>query len=265
MMHGTRAHAMAMRELPEVRTVVPLLPELKLTPHFDAMLPKNATVSLNLMMAPLKRHEHLRQPSAALAEAYTQVLRARCEEDEAWRARPSCTRSPPLGVVAAGDDLLVAAQLSPDDAHAVAQLLAEQAEVHWVEPHPEYRVMNQPGAQIVQAGSTALDGTGTVVQQTPIWDMGIHGEEEIIGCGDSGLDTCAAPLLSCSHPPPPFHSTPHAAFDPAPSPRPRPSAPRRLDAPLRPTPSLHSPPLSTLSRNEIWSTGPGRYPICFIM
>ena len=220
MMHGTRAHAMAMRELPEVRKVVPLLPELKLTPHFDAMLPKNATVSLNLMMAPLKRHEHLRQPSPELAQAYTKVLRTRCEKDEEWRARPSCTRSPPLEVVSAGDDLLVAAQLAPEDAHAVAELLAEQAEVHWVEPHPEYRVMNLPGSQIVQAGSTTLNGDGQVIAQNPIWDMGIHGEEEIIGCGDSGLDTCAAPPPSCPSQPP--HPPPHPHPNPPTTPPPRP-------------------------------------------
>ena len=38
LMHGTREHADALRGQPEVRKVVPLLPELKVTPHFDALL-----------------------------------------------------------------------------------------------------------------------------------------------------------------------------------------------------------------------------------
>ena len=35
MMHGTRAHADALREQPEVKNVVPYLPELKVTPYLS--------------------------------------------------------------------------------------------------------------------------------------------------------------------------------------------------------------------------------------
>ena len=38
-----------------------------------------------------------------------------------------------------------------------------------------------------QSGSNQL--TGVIVGTTPIWDMGLHGEGEVIGVGDSGLDT----------------------------------------------------------------------------
>ena len=38
LVHATRAHAAALRELPEVRLVVPSLPELKITPHFAGLL-----------------------------------------------------------------------------------------------------------------------------------------------------------------------------------------------------------------------------------
>ena len=56
------------------------------------------------------------------------------------------------------------------------------------ESHPEFRVLNAEAAKITQSGSTTLDGqNGTLIGTTPIWDMGLHGEGEIIGVGDSGL------------------------------------------------------------------------------
>ena len=78
MMHGTREHADALREQPEVHAVVPLLPELKVSPHFDALLPKlnpSAAVSLNVRLVPLERHEHVRRPAATLVEELRQVKR----------------------------------------------------------------------------------------------------------------------------------------------------------------------------------------------
>jgi len=50
--------------------------------------------------------------------------------------------------------------------------------------------MNKEGATITQSGSAAFNGgRASTAGTTPIWDMGLHGEGEIIGVGDSGLDT----------------------------------------------------------------------------
>jgi hypothetical protein len=84
---------------------------------------------------------------------------------------------------------MAAVRLAPADAWAVAEALAEEVEVMWVEPHPLYRVNNADSAAVIMSGSTNLDGvTGTPIGTTPVWDAGIHGEDEIVGVGDSGLD-----------------------------------------------------------------------------
>ena len=54
LLHGTRAHADALRDEPEVRAVVPLLPELKVTPHFDKLLPPTPTDEVKAMLAAVK-------------------------------------------------------------------------------------------------------------------------------------------------------------------------------------------------------------------
>jgi len=66
-----------------------------------------------------------------------------------------------------------------DVAHFVVESLPE---AYWVEPHAEYRQLNSDGVTLTQSGTEGVGAT------TPIWDMGIHGEGEVIGVGDSGLD-----------------------------------------------------------------------------
>ena len=194
LMHGTREHADALRGQPEVRKVVPLLPELKVTPHFDALLPTapaNGTVSLNVRLTAYERHEHLRPVGAELAGRLTRALRERCAA--AWRSRPSCNlpAGKVMAVEAHSERLAVVVPVALQDALAVAEALAHEPEVMWVEPHQEFRVFNVDGVQASQSGSQGFNGVGNsrASGTTPIWDMGLHGENEIIGVGDSGLDT----------------------------------------------------------------------------
>ena len=192
LMHGTREHADALRGQPEVRKVVPLLPELKVTPHFEALLPTapaNGTVSLNVRLTTYERHEHLRPAGAELAGRLTRALRARCAT--AWRSRPSCNLPGGrlMAVEAHLERLAVVAPVVPQDAMAVAEALAQEPEVMWVEPHQEFRVFNNQGVSTTQSGSARFNGgRADTAGTTPIWDMGLHGEGEIIGVGDSGLD-----------------------------------------------------------------------------
>ncbi|MFH1278086.1 MAG: S8 family serine peptidase [Candidatus Eisenbacteria bacterium] len=57
--------------------------------------------------------------------------------------------------------------------------LARIERVWWIEELPEYRLHNSTTKWVVQSN---------VSGQTPVWDRGLHGEDEIIFLMDSGLD-----------------------------------------------------------------------------
>ncbi len=190
MAHGTREHADALRALPEVRKVVAALPELKLTPHWDTLVPNATTATLLVTIVPYDRHEHLRGPTAEVAAAATKALRAACAED-GGPLRKSCAASPPLELVPEGDKLMALMRAPTAEIEAIAAVLSRVPGVVWIEPKPTYRHHNQGGTRIMQSGSNPVGGGAgsTVVGATPIWDMGITGEDQIVGVGDSGLDT----------------------------------------------------------------------------
>ena len=64
---------------------------------------------------------------------------------------------------------------------------APQPETYWIEPAPHYTALNADAVAITQSGSNPLGG-GIPVGTYPIHQMGLHGEGEVIGVGDSGLD-----------------------------------------------------------------------------
>jgi len=192
LMHGTILHADALRKLPEVRKVVPLLPELKVSPHFEEMLPKEPTVALNVRIVPWERHAHLRDTAEKIAKRFTSTLLTLCTSDEHWRHKPSCMRAAAshMHVRAESKRLLVLEGVVPEDALALGHQLAIEAETIWIEPHAFYLPLNADAVMLTQSGSTPVAGPGgNAVGTTPIWDMGLHGEGEVIGVGDSGLDT----------------------------------------------------------------------------
>ena len=86
-------------------------------------------------------------------------------------------------------------------AQGVGEWLSQESEVLWVEPKARIKVRNRYAAMTVQGGfpdgqrpcppcshlvrqcpSCALAG------RTPVWDLGLRGEGEIVGCGDTGID-----------------------------------------------------------------------------
>jgi len=86
-------------------------------------------------------------------------------------------------------------------AAAVGEWLSEQLDVQWVEPKARVKVRNKYAAMTVQGGF--VDGSRPCQPcmptmptcpacsrggRTPIWEMGLKGEGEIVGCGDTGVD-----------------------------------------------------------------------------
>ena len=190
MAHGTREHADALRALPEVRKVVAALPELKLTPHWDTLVPNATTATLLVTIVPYDRHEHLRGPTAEVAAAATKALRAACAED-GGPLRKSCAASPPLELVPEGDKLMALPRAPTAEIEAIAAVLSRAPGVVWIEPMPTFRHHNEGGTRIMQSGSDPLGGGAgsTVIGATPVWDLGVTGKDQIVGVGDSGLDT----------------------------------------------------------------------------
>ena len=187
--HATRTHAAALRDLPEVQRVVPALPELKMSPDFARLLPNATTTTLHVQTLPLKRHEHLRGSPADVAAKATRLLREACAED-APALRRACAASPPLAVVAHSERYASRPRAPTAEAWAIGAVLSRVPEVVWLEPAPSYAARNREGAQIVQSGSSPLGGGvgSSIIGATPVWDLGIHGEGEVIGIGDTGLD-----------------------------------------------------------------------------
>ena len=113
--------------------VVPLLPELKVAPHFERTTPNRSTVSLNVMLLPHERHGHLRPPAADLATTYAGELREWCAGRGAARralgSRPSCAGiDAGLLAVKHHSEKLLEVTAARDDAHIVAAALAERPE-----------------------------------------------------------------------------------------------------------------------------------------
>ncbi|GFO55262.1 hypothetical protein GMSM_22690 [Geomonas sp. Red276] len=64
-------------------------------------------------------------------------------------------------------------------AAAMLAELAQLEEVSWIDEHAEMELLNDTTAWVIQ---------GNVPERKVIWDRNLHGEGQIIGVGDSGLD-----------------------------------------------------------------------------
>jgi len=63
------------------------------------------------------------------------------------------------------------------------QVIANYLGVYWMEPDLEMVTMTKYVPSIVQSGTATIQPTGAT-----IWDQGLHGEGEIVGALDSGID-----------------------------------------------------------------------------
>ena len=189
----------------EVEHAMIFLPELKVTPHFEMLLnyAQNATAtSLSDSTVALSAHfarpllsAHGRRASAVDVVARVQAAHSQkcAAHGNAPTRPPSCGPSGVLDtftVSAASNATLVARGVPFSAALALATEIADDPEVLWVEPIVPIRAFNRVGSQLVTAGSQ--DGAdGLIVPKpgpNPMWQMGLHGEDEIIAVGDTGLD-----------------------------------------------------------------------------
>jgi hypothetical protein len=64
---------------------------------------------------------------------------------------------------------------------AVAEVVAELEEVHWIEPSFQASPMNMKAVGAVMGGVASIGSTH-------VWDMGVNGTGQVIGMHDTGLD-----------------------------------------------------------------------------
>ncbi len=97
-----------------------------------------------------------------------------------------------LETVDDGFQKLIVASAAPGTVLALARI----RNVWWIEEKPEFYLMNDTTKWVVQSN---------VTNQTPVWDMGLHGEDEIVGVMDSGLDYNSCWFRDGGSPPGPSH------------------------------------------------------------
>jgi hypothetical protein len=73
-------------------------------------------------------------------------------------------------------------EVLPEVAQQAMDMLKKEELVHWIEMKEEYKTNNFAAHSITQSGVPFTK------KNTPIWDHGITGKDEIIGIGDTGID-----------------------------------------------------------------------------
>jgi hypothetical protein len=84
-----------------------------------------------------------------------------------------------------------------EDGSRVLEMLVSNERVVCVEEKPRYNLLNKWSAVTVQSGMkcppcTEEDGCsecGRSDGMTPVWEMGLKGDGEILGCGDTGYSS----------------------------------------------------------------------------
>jgi len=154
-----------MRALGAVEDVIAVPPELKLSAELIEIMEANVTkpfVGLNLMLAEHK--EATKQNAQQIAKNWQSMLQSVDAN---------------LVVTAHNADTVSIKNVQGDILREVVGLLAADPLVLWIEPLLDFVVLNAYARGITQAAN---------VDKKPIWDAGLHGENLVIGVGDSGLD-----------------------------------------------------------------------------
>jgi hypothetical protein len=73
-------------------------------------------------------------------------------------------------------------EILPEHTQDALEIFKKDELVHWIEMKEEYKTNNFAAHSITQSG------TPFTRKNTPIWDHGITGKDEIIGIGDTGID-----------------------------------------------------------------------------
>eukprot|EP01080_Neovahlkampfia_damariscottae_P011694 gene11694-4928_t len=120
-----------------------------------------------VIMAHLAKHESKQQLEENI-KSWTQELKV-LTENKIHR------------VIAVSDKKIATLTYGAENAHKVSNFLAKKGLVHWVEIKPPTKTHNKYASMVVQSFDKP--------ESKPMWNRGINGAGQIVGIGDTGLDT----------------------------------------------------------------------------
>jgi hypothetical protein len=104
-----------------------------------------------------------------------------------------CNGSRHAGVEVEGDTQM-AVRVPIGSLLGVLSWLSHQSGVHWLSPRPIVHTSNYQGVTILQTGRAAAIGGTSFTGIRPLWDAGLDGTGQVVGCGDSGVGESLLPV-----------------------------------------------------------------------
>ena len=200
----TPRHLAALAQLPQVEAFLPLPSTLKIAPELWTQMQQQEPATfaastppptyVDVLVGITDRHLDTLDEAALLAGVVQSAINALPSVIAARSARasaPVAAEVPlPFSSHHAADRLAIS-NISRALLNDVVRAVASHAEISWVEERPTYIAFNRFAHALQQSGAASMTtaaGTAGALGDTPLWDAGLHGEGEVVGIGDSGLD-----------------------------------------------------------------------------
>ena len=202
---ATPAQLVALAALPQIESFVLVPAELKVAPDLWAEIatPKSAASDyVHLLVGLTDGHLASQDEAGAVARAVQASIDALPSVAAATLTSVAASLPLPIASHHAADRLSVA-NISRALLADVVRSVALHAEVTWVEEQPHYEYSNRFAHALQQSGGTAATvagGASGVAGDSPLWDAGLHGEGEVVGVGDSGLDHMSCYFYDAANP-----------------------------------------------------------------
>jgi|EP01047_Picozoa_sp_COSAG01_P005309 hypothetical protein len=180
LMFGDKQEANAAQNLPEVSDAFALPAALKLSQSLaEEIAAGNHTRVLIALTPGFSKSGNYRVNNVD----YTGGQGAADNLAQFWADALSANGYPEAKFAAFGEEEIVLDLTSSSQSmQAGVDIVAAQPEASWLEPQGRFSFSNDNGRATLQSGSLTPGGT------TPLYDMGITGEGQIIGVADSGID-----------------------------------------------------------------------------
>ena len=173
--HMTAETAANMASRGEVNDVTPYPDGWKVSPHLDEMIRKG--IRSESTIAYYDRF-NIMIPKGTLG-----TTEQAQELADKWLTELLAATGFTVSIKAEYEEMLVVTEVQSDELEAVVRFFAAQPESFWIEPAIKYSFSNDEAAIITQGGAGRAQPEKAIY-----WTAGIHGEGQVVGGADSGLD-----------------------------------------------------------------------------